>query len=354
MVPADGVSLDEQRLADVAAEATEVELAGPLVGVHRRQRLGRFAPIIVLSMPLIAWDPHIPVLARAVVVVGALLSLAAVMLVPWQRLPRDAQGYLVLVPVVLIVVLMVQDSELNSPYSWLELLPLVWLVLYERLRILVMGLAVLTAAFGIAFALNPSLDQLPGFLPPFLLCLMFPGFHKLAGDARRSMLAQAERAHRDPLTGLLNRRGLSHFANSNGPPADAEATAIYIDIDHFKDLNDRLGHAAGDELLKQVGSRLADSVRTEDLVARLGGDEFLVFAHGDPATTKRIRDRIDNLANIEPYQIGDTWIAMTLSVGVSTTDRPYDLATLVHDADRAMLEAKASRHGGAGRPPVPV
>jgi diguanylate cyclase (GGDEF)-like protein len=353
MIPADGVGFDE-RLADIAAEATEVELAGPFVGAHRFQRLGRFTPMILLSVPLVASDPDISVPARVVIVVATLVSLAAAVVVPWQRLPRDAQGYLVLVPVVLIVVLMVQDKVLSSPYSWLELLPMVWLVLYERLRMLVLGLTLMGAAFGVDFALHPSLNQLPGLLPPFLLCLMFPGFHKVARDARRAMLTQAERANRDPLTGLLNRRGLSHIAESSGTPADVEAAAIYIDVDHFKDLNDRLGHAAGDDLLRQVGSRLAAAVRSEDLVARVGGDEFVVIAHGDPVTIKRIRDRIDSLANTEPYQIGDTSISMTLSVGVSTADHPYDLATLVHDADRAMFDAKASRHSRSGRTAVPT
>jgi diguanylate cyclase len=153
----------------------------------------------------------------------------------------------------------------------------------------------------------------------------------------------------DLLTGLLNRRGLSHIAESSGPPADLEAAAIYIDVDHFKDLNDRLGDASGGDLLRQVGSRLAACVRTEDLVARVGGDEFVVIAHGAPVIIKRIRDRIDSLANTDPYQIGDTWIAMTLSVGVSTADHPYDLAALVHDADRALLEAKDARHRTTGR-----
>jgi diguanylate cyclase (GGDEF)-like protein len=351
MIPADGVGFDE-RLADIVAEATEVELAGPFVGAHRLQRLGRFAPLILLSMPLVASDPDIAVPARVVIVVATLVCLAAAVGAPWQRLPRDAQGYLVLVLVALIVVLMVQDKVLSSPYSWLELLPMVWLVLYERIRMLVFGLILMGAAFGVAFALHPSLNQLPGLLPPILVCLMFPGLHAFARDARRAMLTQAERAHRDPLTGLLNRRGLSHIAESSGPPPDLEAAAIYVDVDHFKDLNDRLGHAAGDDLLKQVGARLAASVRPADLVARVGGDEFVVIAHGDPVTIKRIRDRIDSLANVEPYQIGDTWISMTLSVGVSTAMRPYDLATLVHDADRAMFEAKDARHGRAGRTPV--
>lgn len=339
----------DDRLADIAAEATEVERAGPLIGAHRFQRLGRFVPIVLLASLLIAADPRIPVALRVVIVGGAVAGLAVTIVVPWRRLPRDAQGYLMLVPVVCIVALMMQDGGIDSPFSWLEFLPMVWLLLYERRRILVMALALVAAAFAGALLLHPSMGALPGLLPPFIMCLTFPGLHKFAGDARRSMLAQAERANRDPLTGLWNRRGLAHIASANGSAADVDVAAIYIDIDYFKELNDRLGHAAGDDLLKQVSSRLCSSVRPGDLVARVGGDEFLVIARGNAETVARIRDRIDRQANMAPYQIGDEAIGMTLSVGVCAAGRRDDLDVLVRHADRAMLHAKASRPGKAGR-----
>jgi diguanylate cyclase (GGDEF)-like protein len=168
------------------------------------------------------------------------------------------------------------------------------------------------------------------------------------------MLAQTEYANHDHLTGLLNRRGLSLVGDGDPPSFDVETTAIYLDIDHFKELNDQMGHAVGDELLKQFGSRLMAAVRTEDLVARVGGDEFVVIAQGSPVVIERIRGRIDRLANTEPYQIGDASIPMTASIGVGTTYRRRDLPTLIRDADRAMLEAKDARHGRPGRTQAPT
>ncbi|RAI25474.1 GGDEF domain-containing protein, partial [Rhodoplanes elegans] len=84
----------------------------------------------------------------------------------------------------------------------------------------------------------------------------------------------------DPLTGVLNRRGFEdrvavHFARRDGP-----ASLLLCDLDRFKAINDTLGHAAGDAVLKQVGRLLQGAARREDVIGRLGGEEFAVFLPG--------------------------------------------------------------------------
>jgi diguanylate cyclase (GGDEF)-like protein len=102
----------------------------------------------------------------------------------------------------------------------------------------------------------------------------------------RETQRQLERSHarlrvqseRDALTGLANRRHFQDVMRAHGAHEAFEGALLLIDIDHFKHINDRHGHAAGDEVLVQVAQRLQEAVRENDLVARWGGEEFLVFA----------------------------------------------------------------------------
>ena len=91
---------------------------------------------------------------------------------------------------------------------------------------------------------------------------------------------QAHLAQTDDLTALLNRRGFYNQAaailsgRGSSDPGEPTCALLLLDLDHFKDVNDSLGHAAGDELLRRVAARLSASLRDEDILARLGGDEF--------------------------------------------------------------------------------
>ncbi len=156
----------------------------------------------------------------------------------------------------------------------------------------------------------------------------------------RERLQQA--ATHDPLTGLLNRAGLSERFEL-GPTASA--AVIAVDLDRFKWVNDHRGHAAGDELLRQVAARLAALARAGDLVVRLGGDEFMVLALdvADLRDATAIGDRIcSELAR--PFDLATGDVSISGSLGVALIDGHVRLPEALAAADSAAYVAK--RAGG--------
>jgi diguanylate cyclase (GGDEF)-like protein/PAS domain S-box-containing protein len=121
---------------------------------------------------------------------------------------------------------------------------------------------------------------------------------------------------------------------------------IFVDLDHFKAINDRHGHAAGDELLRLTGQRLLACVRGDDIVGRLGGDEFLVVCPSleSPALALALADRIAS-ALAEPAMFGTTAIASSASIGVAWTNEAIGCDAIVALADEAMYESKRMANG---------
>lgn len=161
-------------------------------------------------------------------------------------------------------------------------------------------------------------------------------------------------AFRDPLTGLANRRALVAALDAAIAGARAEGTVValvYADLNDFKRVNDGLGHAVGDQLLTQVGERLASAVRPGDLAARLGGDEFVILAGGLPAAApiqaEAIGQRVADALSA-PYKLGAVELLIDLSVGVSLfpSDAVSSEALLKH-SDAAMYAAKVAGGGVA-------
>jgi len=154
----------------------------------------------------------------------------------------------------------------------------------------------------------------------------------------------------DPLTGLPNRvlfvDRLSHALVRR--QMGSGLAVLFIDLDDFKAINDTLGHAAGDELLRLVAERLAGVLRAEDTACRLGGDEFaFLLEQADRARAVQVAKRI-LLALAEPFQLGERAATLTASIGVAIRDSPVvvDAARtadeMLRDADTAMYVAKAS------------
>jgi diguanylate cyclase (GGDEF)-like protein len=120
---------------------------------------------------------------------------------------------------------------------------------------------------------------------------------------------------------------------------------LFLDLDGFKDVNDALGHDAGDAVLQGIAERLGHQVRGHDLLARLGGDEFVVVLNdlSDPTQATAVAARICETA-AAPFSIGGNIVTLAASVGIAYA-RPDDTAdALLNNADRVMYEAK--RQGG--------
>ncbi|MCB1954429.1 MAG: EAL domain-containing protein [Rhodocyclaceae bacterium] len=154
-------------------------------------------------------------------------------------------------------------------------------------------------------------------------------------------------ANFDPLTGLPNRQLFSDRMQQALDNAVREAVSVallFIDLDHFKDVNDTLGHEAGDSLLRQASERIVASVRGTDSVARLGGDEFtvLLYGIGSPAPAERIAETIVRQM-AEPFLLDGEKAYVTCSIGITLF--PADgrnIETLFKQADQAMYAAKSS------------
>ncbi len=165
-------------------------------------------------------------------------------------------------------------------------------------------------------------------------------------EAERAM---EELAHRDPLTGLPNRRQLEESVPRLLEQADRRGQSVavvYIDLDGFKEVNDRWGHAVGDEVLQRVAHRLEECVREEDLPARIGGDEFVVVLPDQPSHEEACRSASRGAERCfrQPLEAEGRELSLSASVGVAVypTDAE-DFETLVNHADRAMY--RASRNG---------
>lgn len=145
----------------------------------------------------------------------------------------------------------------------------------------------------------------------------------------------------DSLTGLYNRRYLTHLCN-NG--SDKQYSVLFIDIDDFKEVNDRYGHDTGDFLLQEIASRLRASVRRSDVLIRYGGDEFLIcFQHlADNNDLAIIADKI-KLSLKQPYLIEGQLVYIYASVGMSSKQGGGStLRELITDADHSMYDMKNS------------
>jgi diguanylate cyclase (GGDEF)-like protein/PAS domain S-box-containing protein len=156
---------------------------------------------------------------------------------------------------------------------------------------------------------------------------------------RRTWMEQlTQRALHDTLTGLANRTSFNDHLRTHLVSRNHGGTLLYIDINDFKAINDSLGHAAGDVVLRAVADRLTSSVRPEDICARLGGDEFAVLANNATGTEQAVAlTRRIAAAIAQPLAVDGTTVYPTASIGTA-------LLTGIDDPDRALGAADADMY----------
>jgi diguanylate cyclase (GGDEF)-like protein/PAS domain S-box-containing protein len=188
------------------------------------------------------------------------------------------------------------------------------------------------------------------YVPMWLDSSTVDGFVGIALDITRHKHEEVrllQLSQRDALTGLLNRAGFQQELERQAQGDAALLALLYIDLDHFKPVNDSHGHPVGDAVLQQFARRLAESVRPTDAVSRLGGDEFAILLVGvrESANARAVADKVIAAA-CSPFDVGALRLQIGASVGVAFGIEPAGgWRDLVARADAALYRAKEAGRG---------
>ncbi|MEU5790500.1 GGDEF domain-containing protein [Micromonospora purpureochromogenes] len=298
--------------------------------------------IAVLYCLMTPGEPHRPLMLAAYscgMVSGAVGIWAA------RTVTTKAAGYRVSFTILLVTIAMAAlgaycDGGAASPAALGFVTTTVFVASYTPHLRLMMALEALLLASYLAVA---ALGQPPRPGHVFLYMAGMLVLISVCGTQTRKLARQRSQlralAALDPLTGALNRRGLADFTQHLFRRCGRAGPAMLcLDLDDFKSVNDRLGHAAGDELLKRTVAATREVLRPEDAVARVGGDEFVVvLSDADQATVRTVAARIE--AAVRRHT--------GVSIGAATAPHDGDtLETLLHVADRRLYRVKQQRRGG--------
>lgn len=297
-------------LVAVGAAVVAVSPLGATITGPRWRLATAITDIVALSgFHLLTTGGYVPLL-----IVG-LLPLMVILELSWQR-----AAVVLSISVVAFLVTLLADTSIPEKIGW----PAAWFLvaLYAYLC---------CAAFLATYVQSRQLHEV--------------------SKQRTASERFAYQATHDALTGLPNRpyviARIEDALTSDSP--NVLSAVLFIDLDKFKEINDSMGHEAGDTVLRTAAQRLERSVRPDDLVARLGGDEFVALLFGP--TTRGELDRISDRLHAtlaEPTRIGNATHRISASIGIAPVGEhdERDAAAILNDADRAMYEAKTA---GGGR-----
>lgn len=169
---------------------------------------------------------------------------------------------------------------------------------------------------------------------------------RLTEDLQTAKEALEREASRDSLTDLWNRRSILDLLRREMARSDREGrsiSAVMIDVDHFKQINDSIGHLAGDEILREVARRLGATLRSSDVLGRIGGEEFLIILYpSDAKTASDVMERARHACAAAPVSIDSGAYQVTVSLGAAVAENldDVDLSSLLKAADKALYRAK--------------
>jgi diguanylate cyclase (GGDEF)-like protein len=301
-----------------------------------------YLPVVLVPMPGPRWDP-------ALLAIGLLLTTAVLaigVLVPWRPASRWPALMGGLTYLGIVALLREAGGGNASGLGPLVLVPVIWFAMYRGRRELAVVIAGAALVYWVPIVLTSGHQRYPA--SGWRIGLVFIGVAAILGYTIQRLHDQLRRqaeklddlAHTDALTGLPNlrawnaglRRGLRIAARTGRPICLA-----VLDVDDFKAINDREGHAGGDQVLKAATAVWQDVLRADDILARVGGDEFAILladCDGDHAAALLDRLRIA------------TSPAVSCSVGVAEWDGGETASSLLRRADAALYEAK---HAGRDR-----
>jgi diguanylate cyclase (GGDEF)-like protein len=187
---------------------------------------------------------------------------------------------------------------------------------------------------------------LAAFILEMLLYAVGTAFLVLELAKERTLRAHKSAALTDPLTGLFNRRGLieaaRELAEKHARKAGKPIAVLAFDLDHFKSINDRFGHALGDDVIKLFAATANSSLRLTDFVVRLGGEEFAAIMPGTLEDGMVVAERIRAAFEAAGRTVSGRFVGATVSVGVASHETAANIDALLARADAALYAAKAN------------
>ncbi len=197
--------------------------------------------------------------------------------------------------------------------------------------------------------LAPAGSSSDGWLPLFalqtLLYVVGTAFIVIIMTKERTALGHKTAAMTDPLTGLYNRRAFHELAQQlmvRQARAGAAVSVLVFDLDHFKSINDRFGHAVGDDALCLFATTARSNMRATDVLARIGGEEFVAIMPGGRAEAAMVGERLRAAFEVAAVEVSACRLNATVSIGAVTAAAPADIADMLQRADTALYAAKSN------------